>query len=167
METWKPVVNFELFYEISDFGRVRRIAASTGTRIGKILKAYVMPHGYLQVALSIAQRQTKHYVHRLVLEAFTTKRGETVNHKNGLRSDNRLSNLEWMTYSQNIEHGHQVLGHNTGEGHWQAKLTNNAVREIRAMAARGHTHDIIAVRFGVSRPSITRIVRRDTWKHVH
>lgn len=66
--------------------------------------------GYHKVALSTPDGPQKHMVHRLVLRAFTGVSGPQCNHKNGVRNDNRLENLEWMTCSENIRHAFRVLG---------------------------------------------------------
>lgn len=51
---------------------------------------------------------TKVYVHRLVAEAFTDARDETVNHKDGNKLNNRFSNLEWVSYSENNSHAFRI-----------------------------------------------------------
>lgn len=102
-EEWRPVVGYEGSYEVSSLGMVRRV--------GSHVRALSRHHeGYLLVNLSVAGRSKTHRVHRLVADAFlgpSVARG--VNHLNGVKSDNRASNLEWATDSQNARHKARVL----------------------------------------------------------
>ncbi len=114
IENWKPVVGWEGHYEVSDCGSVRSLTKSVlnrwgrrHIRQGKILSNRVVNHGYLQVALWNLKRKDK-YVHRLVCEAFLTAPlgCEEVNHRNGIKADNRLSNLEWTNRLGNMRHAY-------------------------------------------------------------
>ena len=72
----------------------------------KFLQAYPTKKGYLQVALRNKNETKRKYVHRLIAQTFLYNPNPTeftqVNHKNGIRTDNRLSNLEWVTPTQNL-----------------------------------------------------------------
>jgi len=102
-EEWKQVVGFQN-YEVSNFGRVRN-------RYGKILNGSINKHGYHTVVLYKNKNQRRVMVHRLVAEAFLGKRevGKEINHINGIKTDNRVENIEWCTKSQNLLHKHYVL----------------------------------------------------------
>jgi len=97
---WK-IIHFDEKYEVSDSGLVRRTD-------GKLIKSCVLTTGYSQVQLS---RKKKHLVHRLVAFAFCNgfEDGLVVNHKNGIRNDNRRENLEWVTASENHLHSYREL----------------------------------------------------------
>jgi hypothetical protein len=99
-------------YEVTDLGEVYSRANSHGgwAKYGaKLLKAHVTNSGYAQVRLFVDGKYRWVSVARLVLQAFTGSVGEQVNHKNGLRLDNRLENLEWVTHSENMLHSYRVL----------------------------------------------------------
>lgn len=101
-EIWKPCLE-DLRYEVSTLGRVRSLGhASTGGRfiIGRVLKPYQMPSGYMQVSLG---RNAKKYVHRLVCAAFYGEpvSGSEVSHLDGTRDNNEVRNLKWSTHSEN------------------------------------------------------------------
>lgn len=106
MREWRDVVGLEDRYEVSNDGLVRTKP--------KILKASkTIKGGHLQINLG-SRRRT--YVHRLVAEAFLEKKvgKPIVNHKNGIPSDNRVDNLEWVSYGENIAHGYRVNGRKQG-----------------------------------------------------
>ncbi|UYU30300.1 NUMOD4 domain-containing protein [Siccibacter colletis] len=102
-------------YEVSNFGRVRSIdrvkdvcSGYSRSFSGSILKPFISKTtGYLQVKIF----GKKFSVHRMVAMAFCLgyEEGLHVNHKNGVRDDNRAENLEWVTPSENVKHGFRVL----------------------------------------------------------
>lgn len=118
METWRPAVGFEKFYEISDQGRVRsldRLVRRRGWAIltGKVLGQYPNNKGRLMVTLcgeNGARRRA--LVHHLVLEAFEGPRpeGQEGCHDNGNHTDNRRENLRWDTHQENC---HDMRDHGT------------------------------------------------------
>jgi hypothetical protein len=115
---WAAVPEFEGLYEVSTQGEVRRIARAArrgeghggGARIGRILKPQKAPGGYQVVQLWRDGRPTMRLVHVLVASAFHGRPlpGMEVNHKNGIKTDNCASNLEWMTRSDNLKHAYQT-----------------------------------------------------------
>lgn len=110
-ENFLPIEGFDGKYEVSNYGNIRTFS-HTGKSYGKKLKTHLNRSGYIQVAL---QRKTLIYrstVHRHVAKAFLPNpEGKlTVNHKDGVRTNNNLNNLEWSTYSENLEHSFRKLG---------------------------------------------------------
>ena len=133
------------------------------------MRTSLADNGYERVGLRRdAGRQRIFLVHRLVLEAFIGVRpGREGNHKNGVKSDNRLENLEWATRGENQRHAYASGLQGCGERHGGAKLTEELVREIRERYAMGNcTQTELAGQYGVNQTLIGFIVRRVAWKHV-
>lgn len=113
-EIWKDINGYNGAYQVSNLGRVY-CKESYVFGFWDISKVRKKPHilaqanngnGYKYVTISINKRRKNHYIHRLVAEAFLPKQSNSavVNHKNGIKSDNRLENLEWCTRKENIQH---------------------------------------------------------------
>lgn len=115
-EVWKPVVGYEGLYEVSNIGRVRSLGFPMRchnmkfVRRGKILSLSLSEFGYLRAKLCKDGLQKKYMVHRLVSEAFIPNPNNYpfVNHKNEIRHDNRVENLEWCTRLYNMRFGNCI-----------------------------------------------------------
>jgi hypothetical protein len=174
LERWLSVIGYEGVYEVSNWGKVRRIAPWFDGRktqpkediVGKITKS-----GYRRVSLQYNGKPKEFAVHRLVAAAFIGPLPSSVhqvNHKNGERSDNRLENLEYLTPSENQLHACRVLHRPSrpGSKHPLAKLKEIDVIEMRALHSDGWTGKDIAAKFGVSAGSVCWILKRKTWSHI-
>ena len=162
-ENWKrhPYWNA---YEISDLGRVKRIARAQGGVVGKILKPSIR-YGYFVVWLNPGHKQRG--IHQLVLETFVglPKNDEVCRHLNGIKADNFLKNLKWGTpqenYADSVSHGTAARREKNG----RAVLTGNQVRSIRIRYASGlSSQRLLAREFGVTHPTIQAIVENRSWR---
>lgn len=119
-EIWKDIEGYEGYYQVSSFGRIRSLDRTiyyiaknkstcynrSQTIKGKIMKPLKNSCGYQRVMLSIEHRRKFHFVHRLVANAFIQNPSNLpqVNHKDGNKQNNCVSNLEWCTCKDNINH---------------------------------------------------------------
>ncbi len=169
---WRPVVDFESFYEVSSTGLVRRIAPGRRTRPGLVLKGYIC-NGYPMVKLfdgssNGGKPKTRKHIHRLITAAFLgpcPENGE-VNHKNGIKTDNLLENLEYTTRLGNAQHAAVNGLLRNGERVVGSKLTADNVRSIRALANFGCPKRRIAKMFGIAHSTTASIIDRRWWKHI-
>ncbi len=108
--------------------------------------------------------------HRLIWTYFkgSIPANKEINHKNGIKTDNRLENLEVVTHSENCLHALRIglLIPTRGEKTWSAKLTSNDIRNIRLCFENFETQREIALKFNISRRHVNRIINRKRWKHI-
>ena len=173
-EVWKPIPGYEGLYEISNIGSLKSYAPHPRYKPGRIIKSVMDDKGYIQYSLCKAGVKRLYKIHQLVMLAFVgpQQKGIYVNHKNGIRHDNRLENLEYVTPSENIKHAYDCLAmlKNRPRGigsHHCAKFTNEEVRDIRIRRNRGESWESITKHFNrCSMQAIRAIGIRRTYKYV-
>ena len=146
-EVWQPVRGYEGRYEVSDTGQVN---GPRGPR-----KLIFHTNGYVRVGLCLHGTNKWFYIHRLVATHFIPNPNQCpqVNHKDGNKTNNVVSNLEWCTASENGNHAVRLFGLH-GEWKLNCKLTNEQVRSIRRDA---RLHREIAADYTISRSLVTQI----------
>ncbi len=172
LERWRPVVNWEGKYEVSNCGRIRSVArwitTSKGNRLleGRVLTPYKKYNGYFRVELCDGPRQESLDIHRLVAYAFVVGTGDVVRHLDGDSTNNSDSNLAWGTHADN-EADKALHGRTPrGEAHPNSKMTDGHVRKIRELHERGFSQLKIAAALGLNRGVVGVVVRGEGWKHV-
>ena len=136
------------------------------------LKTRVRRHGYLAYLFrDITDNKRRAFsIHRLLAEHFipNPKNYPEINHINGIKTDNRIENLEWCTRSHNCKHAVDTGLHEPlrGETHPKAKVTEKQVLEIRKLKKEGYRNFELQEIFKTTKDTIQDIVRRKSWKHI-
>lgn len=153
-EAWKPIDGFP-GYEVSDLGRVRSLARVITRSDGRprtiapcIRKGVLnIPNGYLRVALTGGVRKL---VHVLVAEAFVVGDFSLfVNHKDGVKANNKAGNLEWVTFAENVQHSYDNL----------VRKTCSSVQPVTVAGVPYESTLAAAKAFGVSAGTISKARR--------
>lgn len=164
-EIWKDVVGYEGLYEVSNTGKVR----NNKTKINKSI--ILDTKGYVRVVLYRNGKPIFKRVHRLVAKAFIANHLNKlqVNHIDGNKNNNYVSNLEWVTNQENMTHAiknglfDKQRNNNKGSKNNSAKLTEKQVLEIRNSTL---SYSVLANKYGVDKSNIYLIVKRKKWKHL-
>lgn len=160
-EKWRDIVNYEGFYQVSNFARIKSFYKGKV----KILKLALSSKGHLRAHLYKDGKTKLLFVHVLVAKAFipNPENKPCVNHKDGNKQNNSIDNLEWVTQSENVKHAYETGLKKSGCEHCRAVLKPEQVREIRRDCIprnleRGFT--AFARKFNVTAETI-----RDTYYH--
>lgn len=159
-ELWQRIGSTNKY--VSNMGRVKKIFYH-GKEV--LMKQWTTNKGYKMVEIDNSNRS----VHILVAEAFIPNplKKPEVNHKFGIKSDNRATELEWMTHQENIKHSFDIgLQSNKGENHPQAILTLEKSKEIKTLIAlKSMTQRKIAAMYGVGEHTISKIKVGKLWNY--
>lgn len=169
IEVWKDVKGFEGRFKVSNYGRVLSINGKWKGE--KILTPNLQKStGYYFTTLRWIKQFRQVRVHTLVAEAFIGSKPNgqrmTVNHKNGIKTDNRAENLEWIESKANCAHAVATGLHNLkGENHPNCKLTDSIVHAIKYLFP-SISNSEIANTFNISRRHVSDIRRGVCWPHI-
>lgn len=174
-EIWLPVNGFENKYEFSIFGRLRarprKWSSKTYSTTGRLLQPFLNHAGYAIATLRVNKKNKKFVVHRLIAHNLIPNPANKpeINHRNGVKNDNHILNLEWATRMENLHHCQTVLkNHSHGEIHPKAKLTEADVFKIRSLHETGnYTYAEISRMYNMCDCTISNIVRKKIWKHLN
>lgn len=174
METWVAAFGYEGLYEVSNLGRVKSLLPSKRFAVpGHILKPKRVGLGYVGVNLYKDGKGATISIHKLVMRSFVGEAppGMNVNHKDGVKKNNALTNLEYVTFASNSMHAF-VTGllpqapTYKGAENGNASLSEAQAIEIAVRLQRGERACDIAKDMGVSRYPINDIKSRRKWKHL-
>lgn len=194
-ETWKPLDFTQGVYGVSSFGRVRRYANSILRKPGRpwnlnrnslpiMMQQQRTTRDYMSVRLMVDGKSRTFMVHRIAAHAFIGPCPGPkieVNHKDGVKTNNRVENLEYCTHQENIRHAARLgliptgerrrllnIKHCLrGERHQDAKLTEDDVRRLRAdyTGAYGEMTQL-ARRYNMSANAMKKMIQGRSWSHV-
>jgi len=174
-EIWKDVPSYEGIYQVSNLGRIKslnrkvwngRVYYNSGN---KILVLCNDKDGYKGVTFCVNKVRKKIKVHRLVMAVFVGESDLEVNHKNGIKSDNRLSNLEYCSRTENQFHacstGLSKVGWTSRESHPNCKYSKEIILNIVEMR-KTMTPMEISNRTGISSKYISSICTGRKWSSI-
>lgn len=167
------IIGYEDSYGINELGEVfslKRVGGGNRTNTRFQLKGQISNNGYRFVTFSKRGKLKRCSVHRLVATHFLDAPGEgktQVNHINGDKLDNRLSNLEWASTTENQIHSQKLGLSANGERSHLSKLTEKQVLEIRELyKPRRYTAQRLAKEYGMSESGIFHILKGECWKYI-
>jgi hypothetical protein len=168
-EEWRDIVGYEGLYQVSNFGRIFSLPKKGSSAIGKIkMLSLSTTDKYCQVTLRKNGKTVTKKVHRLVAEAFIDNPLflKEVNHKDGIKTNNNTSNLEWSTRENNMIHAadKNLLNYTLGSKSYRTSLSEE---DASAIYASNLSVKELAINYSVSENVIRKIKNKVTWKHIH
>lgn len=174
-EVWRDIEGYEGLYQVSNRGRVKsldRVAhdnRDVKRNIKGKLKKQIYNRTYPYVVLYVNNVSNLHDVHRLVAKAFIYNENclPVVNHKNGFPMDNRVENLEWVSYVDNAKHAVEMGLTSRGSSHYRAVLNDKIVLSMKEMySTNKFTLGKLSKIFNVHKAHLSGIFNGRIWGHV-
>jgi hypothetical protein len=173
-EIFKDIKGYEGLYQISNLGRVKsfnkKIKHMSGYRLikEKFIKPHLGKNGYYAIDLKNNTKREKYTIHRLIAIHFilNLENKPQVNHINGIKTDNSIENLEWVTNLENAKHAYKTGLIKLGERSNLSKLTDKQVLEIKERLKNKESHELIAKSYNVHRTSISKINQNKTRQYL-
>ncbi|MGB5637215.1 MAG: NUMOD4 domain-containing protein [Waterburya sp.] len=181
-EVFVDIRGYEGYYQVSNYGNVKSLdrvikekTGKTQTLKSRILKPRTNPSGYYYVGLRKNGTRATFAIHQLLAQAFipNPNNKKTVNHIDGNKLNNSVSNLEWTTYSENLEHAYKtglrraVKPSEVASKNYKRKLAEQQVREIKLLiAVKSLTLKQIANQYNVGRSTVGSIKSGRNWSYI-
>ena len=176
-EEWKDIEGYKDKYMVSNSGKIkslkRKVEYDGGYyTLNEVIMKQKDIRGYKNITLSKNNKSRTLQVHRLVLEHFNPVKDMDklqVNHIDGDKSNNSLSNLEWCTPKENTQHAIKLgkRGDQKGIKNPNSKLNPKQVKEIVEIRnSTGNSHSKISKKFNVSRKTVGNILNGKVWSHI-
>lgn len=176
MEIWKDIIGYEGYYQVSSFGNVKSLdrlvkhwTGSYKIQKGILLNPIKTKQGYIRTSFRLKGTRKFYFIHRLVCLMFipNPENKPQVNHINGIKTDNRVENLEWCTDKENKIHSieNNLKKMPKGEANTGSKLKNEDIIRIRELN-QYISQTEISKTYNVSQSLIHRIVKKKIWKHI-
>lgn len=168
-EDWKDVVGYEGIYEVSNLGRIKSLPKQRGVQFiewSSLLSQKINRYNYLVATISKDNKPKSVHVHQLVAKAFLPNHlnRPCVNHIDGNRQNNKVENLEWVDYFENMKHAVNAgLLKSKGINNSQCRLNESDVLEIFHSK---YTAKQLAEKFKVSIVLINKIRDGHAWNSV-
>lgn len=155
-EVWKDIIDYNGEYQISNLGRIKSFKYNTP----KILAPYVNSTGYVMAYLQKGPKRKGFLLHRQIAIHFipNLENKPCINHRNGIKTDNSLSNLEWCTYSENMKHAFDN-GLNKHTDQWRETMKENGTKLINPKTGKIlRSIKELAVMIGKDRSCVSRML---------
>lgn len=179
-EFWRDIKGYEGLYQASNFGRIKSLDRyddhiQSGRYYSNVPVIRKMPAkllvgginngGYRSITLCKGAVRVQKLVHRIIADTFIVNHDEKseVNHINGIKTDNRLENLEWATRQENASHARENNLYRSGELNGSAKFKEGDILDIRNQYSNGSTIKALADKYGCCHANMRKIVMRETW----
>ena len=176
-EEWKDIKDYEGYYQVSDLGKIRSVDrfvvhSKNGNKAFK--KGKVFAVGFTNKALIVALSKNgikkSFLIYRIVAQQFipNPENKPEVNHKDGNRLNNKVSNLEWMTRSENEKHAYDTGLYTSRKGidHPMSITNESDVIEMRKLYNEGVSKKQLATDFKMEYSNVCKIIKRKAWVHI-